>query len=111
MCIPHLAHDWLIPWVFLLSLSLHLPPALPDIVRVPLRILYASTTGTGKLLSGVLQREAFAMNVSGFHFDVSVSDIASYDYVGGLEVGTEKVMIMDGCWTRQHSCPVRCKPI
>lgn len=34
------------------------------------------------------QRQAFAMNVSGFHFDVTVTDMAAYDFVGGaLEVG------------------------
>lgn len=33
------------------------------------------------------QRQAFAMNVSGFHFDVTVTDMAAYDFEGGaLEV-------------------------
>lgn len=66
--------------------SHHRLTAIPDSKRVPLRILYASTTGTGKLLATILQREAFAMNVSGFHFDVTVNDISEYDYVEGLEV-------------------------
>lgn len=31
------------------------------------------------------QKQAFAMNVSGFHFDVTVTDMAAYDFVAELE--------------------------
>jgi hypothetical protein len=83
--------------------------------QVPLRILYATTTGTardfatqmqvrqrkgtqtmskqrrgeadfGVMCVVVCQREGFAMNVSSFHFDVKLTDLADYDYVDLLEV-------------------------
>ena len=48
---------------------------------VSLRILFATTTGTARDFALQLQREAFAMHVSGFHFDISVTDLAVYDTV------------------------------
>ncbi|TFJ84555.1 hypothetical protein NSK_004020 [Nannochloropsis salina CCMP1776] len=59
------------------------------IKQVPLRVLVGSGTGSGRKLAEVFQKEAFAMNISGYHFAVTVTDMAEYDYVDELEVGGE----------------------
>lgn len=42
------------------------------------------------------QREGFAMNVSSFHFDVKLTDIADYDYVDLLEVRSTRLERAEG---------------
>lgn len=47
-------------------------------------------------LSSKMQKQAFAMNVSGFHFDVAVTDMAAYDFVGGeLEARSTLLFLID----------------
>ena len=73
--------------------------ALPSMM--PLRIIYATTTGTSKAYAEDLQREAFAMHVSGFHFDVDIVNVADYDF-DNLE---QETMVLFLCPTWEGGAP------
>lgn len=47
--------------------------------RLPVQILYATKTGTARRFAEDIRREAFAFNVSGFHFAVTATDLAQYN--------------------------------
>jgi tRNA wybutosine-synthesizing protein 1 len=48
-------------------------------VTVPLRIIYGTSTGHAKAFAEDIERDVFAMNVSGFHFDCDVVEFKEYD--------------------------------
>jgi tRNA wybutosine-synthesizing protein 1 len=48
-------------------------------VTVPLRIVYGTSTGQSKKFAAEIERDVFAMNVSGFHFDCDVVEFKDYD--------------------------------
>ncbi len=52
---------------------------LAELQRLPVRVLYSTTTGTARRFAEQIRREAFAFNVSGFHFNVQVTDLADYN--------------------------------
>ena len=53
--------------------------ASPRPSKIPVRILYATQTGTAKGFAETLQRSLFALNLSGFHFETSVVNMKEYD--------------------------------
>ena len=63
-----------------------------DTPRMPVRVLYGTTTQTSKNFAAKLERDAFAMNIASVHLDVSVTDMAEYDF-DNLEQETMVVMI------------------
>jgi flavodoxin len=69
--------------------------ALPRML--PVKILFSSTTGTARSYAKRMERELFAMHVSGFHFRVSVADLATYD-VDQLEQETLLLVLLP-TWT------------
>lgn len=50
-----------------------------ELKRLPLHILYATTTGNAKRYAIELQKRIFTLNISGFHFDVKVTDLVNYN--------------------------------
>ena len=62
-----------------------------DIKVMKLTILYGSMTGTSKSVALDIQKQAFALNISGFHFHPVVEDIAEYEYQDDLD--SEKLLL------------------
>lgn len=68
-----------------------------SMVKLPVKILYATTTGTAKRLVNILKRELFALNISGFHFDLDIEDLAEYNPLN-FEDETLAIILMP-TWT------------
>lgn len=80
------------------------PQAEPDLPRMlPVTILYATTTGTARAFANRMAKELFAMHVSGFHFRVTVCDVATYD-VDALERETLLLVLLP-TWTGGTPAP------
>jgi flavodoxin len=45
---------------------------------LPVKVIFATTTGTAQRYADLLRKEAFAMHVSGFHFEVTCVNAANY---------------------------------
>lgn len=66
-------------------------------MKIPVRILYGTQTGTAKGFAQSLNRSIFALNIAGYHFDTSILNIKDYD-VDNLEQETVVIFIMS-TWT------------
>jgi wyosine [tRNA(Phe)-imidazoG37] synthetase (radical SAM superfamily)/flavodoxin len=58
------------------------------------KVIYATTTGTAARYAETLRREAFAMNLSGFHLEVTRVNAATYDFETSLEKESLLVFLM-----------------
>jgi tRNA wybutosine-synthesizing protein 1 len=63
----------------------------PEMLQI--KVLYASQTGTARSFAEILRKEAFAMNVSGFHLAVTAQDLATYD-IDAIEKESLIVLLM-----------------
>lgn len=70
--------------------------ALP--AMLPVKVIFATTTGTSQRFADVIRREAFAMHVSGFHFSVTAVAAANYP-MDDIEKETAVVLFLMPTWT------------